>query len=113
MQRLKSIIGFLLLFLILLPGCSEHKKELTIWIGGAPNEIAFWEETINEFQKSSGISVQLIRQPTYTDQRRQALIISLEAKQPNPDLFLMDVVWIKQFVESGWLQPLDSLIKGR
>ena len=111
MRRLKSIIGFLLSFLILLPGCSEHKKELTIWIGGAPNEIAFWEETINEFQKSSGIPVQLIRQPTYTDQRRQALIISLEAKQPNPDLFLMDVVWIKQFVESGWLQPLDSLIK--
>ena len=111
MLRLKSIISLLLLFLILLPGCSKQKKELTIWVGGAPNEIAFWEEIINEFQKDSGIPVQLIRQPTYTDQRRQALVISLEAKQPNPDLFLMDVVWIKQFVESGWLQPLDSFIK--
>jgi multiple sugar transport system substrate-binding protein len=108
---MKSSINLFLLFLLFFLGCSEQKKEFTIWIGGAPNEIAFWEEVINEFEGSSGIFVQLVRQPTYTDQRRQALVISLEAQQPNPDLFLMDVVWIKQFVESGWLQPLDELIE--
>lgn len=108
---MKSIIKIFLLFFLCISGCSEQKKEFTIWIGGAPNEIAFWEEIINEFEESSGISVQLVRQPTYTDQRRQGLIISLEAEQPNPDLFLIDVVWIKQFVESGWLQALDGLIE--
>ena len=108
---MKSIIKLFLLFLLFLSGCSEQKKEFTIWIGGAPNEIAFWEEVIHEFEETSGIPVQLVRQPTYTDQRRQALVISLEAQQPNPDLFLMDVVWIKQFVESGWLQPLDDLVE--
>lgn len=104
-------VNLFLLFLLFLLCCSEKKKEFTIWIGGAPNEIAFWEETINEFEETSGIPVQLVRQPTYTDQRRQALVISLEAQQTNPDLFLIDVIWIKQFVESGWLQPLGGFIE--
>lgn len=107
---MKSIIRLFLLIFLFLSGCSEHEKELTIWIGGAPNEIAFWEEVINKFTLTSGITARLVRQPTYTDQRRQALVISLEAKQSNPDLFLMDIVWIKQFVESGWLQQLDKYI---
>ena len=98
-----SLISFFL-------SCSEKEKQLTIWVGGAPNEIAFWENVINEFEMNSGIRLELIRQPTYTDQRRQALVISLEAEQPNPDLFLMDVIWIKQFVDSDWLQPLDDFI---
>lgn len=108
---MKSIINSFLFFFLLLSSCTKQKKEFTIWIGGAPNEIAFWEEVINEFEGTSGIPVQLVRQPTYTDQRRQALVISLEAQQHNPDLFLMDVVWIKQFIESGWLQPLDNLVE--
>ena len=106
----KFLISILLIIIIFL-SCTQKKKQFTIWIGGAPNEIAFWEEVINEFEETSGIIVELVRQPTYTDQRRQALIISLEAEQPNPDLFLMDVVWIKQFVDSKWLQPLDEFLE--
>jgi len=107
---LKKIITILSCCLFLFLSCTERKKEFTIWIGGAPNEITFWENVINDYRKETGITVQLVRQPTYSDQRRQALVISLQAKQPNPDLFLMDVIWIKQFVQSEWLEPLDSFI---
>lgn len=107
---IKRIIYLFLTVFLLNAGCSERKRELTIWIGGAPNEIAFWERITDEFKASSEIPVRLVRQPTYTDQRRQALIISLEAGQKNPDLFLIDVVWVKQFVESDWLQPFDEFI---
>ncbi len=91
--------------------CSSNKKEFTIWIGGAPQELSFWQSVVNDFQKESGYKVQLVRQPTYSDQRRQSLIISLQAEQPNPDVFLMDIIWINQFIKSGWLVPLDSLVK--
>jgi multiple sugar transport system substrate-binding protein len=105
---LKNTIPLILLTVFFSLSCSEREKEFTIWIGGAPSEIAFWEEVINDYKLTTGIPVQLVRQPTYSDQRRQALVISLESEQPNPDLFLMDVIWVKQFVESEWLQPLDG-----
>ena len=87
------------------------EKQFTIWIGGSPEEINFWETIVKEFEDEYHYNLQLVRQPTYSDQRRQALVVSLEARQPNPDLFLMDVIWIDQFVKSGWLEPLDSFTK--
>lgn len=32
----------------------------------------------------------------------------MSAQEPNPDLFLMDVVWLSQFIRSGWLEPLSD-----
>ena len=113
-KTLQGIIYFfkqsipVLIILFLLTGCSAQKKELTVWIGGSPEEVDFWEGVIHDFSNETGYDLKLVRQPTYSDQRRQALVISLEAKQPNPDLFLMDVVWVNQFIKSGWLLPLDK-----
>ena len=110
---MKKFQSFILIFIFSLFAvqCGTTKKEFTIWIGGSPEEVDFWAGLIKQYEKQSGEEVQLVRQPTYTDQRRQGLVISLEAKQPNPDLFLMDVVWINQFIKSGWLQPLTPYVK--
>jgi len=109
---MKKYCAFILfLGLLLLYGCTRQKTEFTIWIGGAPQELDYWEKLIGEFEEKTGYDLLLVRQPTYSDQRKQGLIISLEAKQPNPDLFLMDVVWINQFIRSGWLEPLDENIR--
>lgn len=104
---------YIVFFLIIISTfkCSSDKKEFTIWIGGAPQEVDFWQSVVDNFQKQSGYNVNLVRQPTYSDQRRQSLVISLEAQQPNPDVFLMDVVWTDQFMKSGWLINLDSLVQ--
>jgi len=92
-------------------GCAPKEEDgISFALGGAPGEIAFWEELIGEFETESGIKVNLIRQPTDTDQRRQGLLISLKAKRKDPDLFLMDVAWIAQFAASGWLKPLDGYL---
>ncbi|MEJ2493106.1 MAG: extracellular solute-binding protein [Ignavibacteriaceae bacterium] len=88
--------------------CSEKDDNFSIWIGGSPEEVDFWEKVINDFNAKYDCNLILVRQPTYTDQRKQSLIISLEGKQQNPDLFLMDVVWINQFIQSDWLEPLDD-----
>lgn len=99
------------LLLLVSPNCSSSQKQFTIWIGGSPEEINFWETIVKEFEDEHHYHLQLVRQPTYSDQRRQALVVSLEARQPNPDIFLMDVIWIDQFVKSGWLEPLDNFAK--
>ena len=109
---LKKLVLLFSLILIILPGlsCVSREKDFTIWIGGSPEEVNYWAKLINKFNTQTGYNLQLVRQPTYTDQRRQSLAISLEAGQPDPDLFLMDVVWLDQFIESDWLQPLDDYV---
>ncbi len=105
-----TAVFFILLSLSSL-SCGGKEKQFTIWIGGSPEEINFWETIVKEFEEEYHYNLQLVRQPTYSDQRRQALVVSLEARQPNPDLFLMDVIWIDQFIKSGWLEPLDGYSK--
>ena len=110
MLNKRFFILFIITILLFLPGCTKNQKEFTIWIGGSPEEVNYWQGLVNRFNEETNSDLLLIRQPTYTDQRKQSLIVSLEAKQKNPDLFLMDVVWLKQFIESGWLLPLDQLL---
>jgi len=89
----------------------EEVSELSFAVGGAPSELDYWEELIARFEKDTGTTVNLLRQPTDTDQRRQGLVIPLKAEEKDPDLFLMDVAWVAQFSASDWLLPLDSFIK--
>lgn len=102
-----TALCLLVVLTALVTGCADHEKKLTFWIGGAPQEIDYWGTLVDEFERTSGITVDLIRQPSSTDQRKQGLVISLAAEQPDPDVFLMDIVWLEQFFQSGWLQPLD------
>ncbi|MFP4013696.1 MAG: ABC transporter substrate-binding protein [Chitinispirillaceae bacterium] len=88
-------------------GCGAQ-KELSFMVGGAPNEIAYWEKVVRQFEQESGIPVKLIRQTTDTDQRKQSIILSLRGKRNNPDVMLVDVAWIGQLAASGWLHPLSS-----
>jgi len=103
----------LFLCAVLLSGCGgkDRTGELTLAVGGAPNEVAFWEGLANEFESDSGIPVRIIRQPADTDQRRQGLVVPLRSGQRDPDVFLMDVAWLGQFAASGWLEPLDEFVQ--
>jgi multiple sugar transport system substrate-binding protein len=91
--------------------CTKKQPELTIWVGGAPQEVEYWEKLIEEFRQLNNYEVVLVIQPTDSDQRRQGLLISLESRQQDPDVFMMDVIWIGQFAKSRWLEPLDTYIE--
>ena len=101
----------LLLHLCLMTaGCSGREQgNVVFFVGGAPNELDAWESLVKDFERESGISVELLRQPSDTAQQRQGLIISLEAKLRNPDVFLMDVAWVALFAHSSWLEPLNNI----
>ena len=96
----------------MISGCARDKDELSFAVGGAPNEVEYWEKLLGDFESQHHISVTLLRQPTDTDQRRQMLVIPLKAGEKDPDVFLLDVAWVAQFSSSRWLFPLDSSIQG-
>jgi len=107
MGLMASFLVVIVLFAAL-PGCTGDAPRLTFWVGGAPQEVDYWEQLVIGFEKDTGIDVEIIRQPAATEQRKQGLVIALESGRPDPDVFLMDIIWISQFVQSDWLAPLDS-----
>ena len=87
-------ILILLLFAGLITFCGCNKKpaqDITFAVGGAPAELDFWQELLAGFEMQTGIKVDMLRQPTDTDLRRQGLVTSLRSSRTNPDVFLMDV----------------------
>ena len=109
-RSLRVLIYLVLAAGVLAASCGKDKPHLTLMIGGAPAELDYWEKVTREFAEKSGIQVSLMRQPTDTDQRRQSLIVPLKAREDDPDVFLMDIVWIGQFAASGWLEDLDPYV---
>jgi multiple sugar transport system substrate-binding protein len=89
-------------------GATPDARLVTFAVGGAPAELDVWEAIVGEFTGRTGIPVELLRQPTDTGLRRQALVVALSARVADPDVFLMDVAWLAQFAASGWLAPLDA-----
>ncbi len=86
----------------------KEQITITFMVGGAPNEISFWEEIVKSFKEETGIGVEIIRQTTDTDQRKQGIVTALKGKETDPDVFLMDVVWIGELASNGWLEPLNN-----
>jgi len=95
---------------VLALSCSKEEGGITLMIGGAPAELDYWETLLTDFGQETGIEVDLMRQPTDTGQRRQSLIVPLKAGESDPDVFLMDIVWIGQFAASGWLEGLEPMM---
>lgn len=111
--RIFLILLFAIIFNIFNIGCSKKEEDvITFAVGGAPNEIEFWETLTAKFSDETGIKVEIFRQPTDTDQRRQGLVIPLKSGKSDPDVFLMDVAWIAQFAFSDWLEPLSNYAQG-
>jgi multiple sugar transport system substrate-binding protein len=109
-RRYVVMISF---FVILVTsGCRVSEEGVvTFAVGGAPAELDFWETIVEDFEHEHGIKVDLVRQPTDTDQRRQGLVIAMKSQKRDPDVFLMDVAWIAQMAASGWLAELDGYVE--
>lgn len=102
-------ILLLLLFSLAFFSCSNQRSpKLTLAVGGTPAELRFWQQLVNDYNDQHQANVEILSQPTDSEQRRQGLIIPLNAGKKDPDLFLMDVAWIAQFAASGWLTELDQ-----
>lgn len=107
-RKLLCLGGILLLAgLMLLSGCQQQPR-LTFMVGGAPNELAFFEDLLASFTAETSIEVTLIRQSTDSTQRKQGILLALRGQRPDPDVMLLDVAWIGQIAASNWLEPLEN-----
>lgn len=108
-KRKFAVFAFLLLIYVVLfaNGCRQEPR-LTFMVGGAPNELAFFEEILAAFTIKTSIPVTLIRQPTDSTQRKQGILLALRGSRPDPDVMLLDVAWIGQIAASDWLESLDQ-----
>lgn len=104
----RQLAALAVLALALSPGGCGRRDELTLMVGGTPNEMAWWESMAREFTAETGRPVQWLRSTTQTEQRQQALTTALRGRRPDPDVLLVDVAWIAQFAASGWLEPLEA-----
>lgn len=105
---LKKVVYLILPWYLLVCCSRADEKKVTFAVGGAPNELVYWEKVIGEFEKQSKIQVEMLRKPSNTDHQRQSLIIALKAGMSDPDVFLMDVAWVGLFAAAGWLEPLGE-----
>lgn len=109
---MKIYPGFVLIlihltFFLMGYSCVQDSK-FTIMLGGAPNEIAFWNQVIQQYQEEYGIKLEIMRQSTDTDQRKQGIIFAMRGRIADPDIMLLDVAWIGQIAYSDWLLSLNE-----
>lgn len=63
-------------------------------------------EMVPEFEELTGINVEWDITP-YED-RRQTMVLDFTGGTDEYDIVLVDVVWVGEFAESGWMVPLEE-----
>lgn len=107
LRSYKNCLFLGLILVLFLSGCGSRAR-LTFMVGGAPNEISYWEGILRDFSDKNGVSIEMIRQSTDTDQRKQGILLALRGRKADPDILLLDVAWIGQMAASNWLEPLND-----
>lgn len=64
---------------------------------------------IPQFEQLTGIKVRW--ESIYYEQMRNALVLDFTSDTPRFDVVLIDIVWIGEFVSSGWVKPLTPFYK--
>jgi multiple sugar transport system substrate-binding protein len=75
-----------------------------------PHQREAWERAIRDFEaRHPSIRVRVEEGPHSSSELHAMLVTKLRARDPNLDLFLIDVVWPAEFAAAGYLEPLDGL----
>lgn len=66
---------------------------------------------IEAFQAANpGTTVEWLRAPAVPGDARQIYVTNLIGGGATPDVFATDIIWVGEFAQRGWLEPLDGLI---
>jgi multiple sugar transport system substrate-binding protein len=97
-----------LLVLFLIPAeCSAGETELR-FLAWRPQPPWIWDQAIAEFQ-SQNPGTRVVREvgPHSSTDFHDLLTQKLRNRDPELDVFLMDVIWPAEFAAAGWALPLD------
>jgi len=73
-------------------------------------------ESVKQFNakfKAQGLSAKLLEFPTSADEQRNQFVQREEAKSPECDVFLSDVIWTAEFAQQKWLLDMTDYVNER
>lgn len=65
---------------------------------------------LDEFTALTGISVARETLPSSSDEQHQFYAINLNAGSSDFDVFALDIIWLAEFAQAGWLRDLTDLV---
>lgn len=68
------------------------------------------DSLIDEFTRETAIRVRRETLPSSSDEQHQFYAINLNAGSADFDVFAIDVVWVAEFAQAGWLRDLTHLL---
>ena len=78
-----------------------------------PHQREAWSRVIEAFESAHPlIRVRVEEGPHSSSELHAMLVTKLRARDPQLDVFLIDVVWPSEFAAAGYLEPLDDLFSG-
>ena len=111
----KTLLPVILILFFLFTGCQREKNQnvtITMVSGSVGKELEVLEDQISIFQKDNPhIQVILVESPESQNRKYDQYLYWLKNKNSGVDVYILDIVWISEFGEAGWLLPLNSYIK--
>src|SRR5919109_1160131 len=107
-SAMRACAAAALLVLFLIPAeCSAGETELR-FLAWRPQPPWIWDQAIAEFQ-SQNPGTRVVREvgPHSSTDFHDLLTQKLRNRDPELDVFLMDVIWSAEFAAAGWALPLD------
>lgn len=97
---------------LILAGCGAKDDGALIFsAGGAPAEIAVFQELAARYSAlSGGAKVRLRSLPADSDLQLQAYSAALGSGRADFDVMRLDGIWLASFHAKGWVEPLDPLL---
>ena len=108
---MKKILTFFVILLFL--SCAGQKEDKIITIifkhGKVAGQSGYLTQLIREFEaQNPDIEVKEEILPSITDQQHQFYVTSLVAGSADFDVLSMDVIWIAEFAQAGWIENLSG-----
>jgi len=89
---------------------AEVSKQTTLrFVSWKPSQPKVWDEALKRFSKAHP-TIRIVRDigPHSSTEYHDLLTQKLKNKDPNVDVFFIDVIWPSEFAAAGWALPLDE-----
>ena len=108
-------VALLAVLLFWMPACTEKSADGAVTLvfkhGKLFGDPAPFERLLARFeQENPGVRVKDEILPSSSDEQHQFYAINLQARSSDFDVFALDVIWVAEFAQAGWLRDITPLL---
>lgn len=105
---MKALLQILIALCFFLPGLSAAEEITLRFVTWKPEASEVWDQIIKDFERANP-GVKVVREvgPHSSTQFHDLVTQKLKNRDPEMDVFFMDVIWPAEFASAGWALPLD------